>query len=225
MAIKYLKFSNIKNKAVLVRGSVDAPVDEKTGEVSDDFRLRSFLPTVQFLLQNGNKVIICGKRGRAKGKMVEGLSLKPAAECLADLMGLKFIVTDHKVPDYQIPHLIFYMGSLLEEKHRQQIKDIPAKDIIFLENLEFYPEELEDDKLFGKNLASLADVYVDDDFTKVHHPVASNMSVAEHLPSYAGLLLEKEIKSLDAILKHVKHPFVLMTGGIKLTEKSALWKI
>lgn len=219
MSIKFLRTSKIQNKAVLVRGSVDASVDEKTGKVSDDFRLQSFLPTVRFLLQNKNKVIICGKRKRAKGKVVPELSLKPAAEKLADLMGLKFIATDYKTPDYQIPHLIFYSGDLREEKHQQQIKNIPSKDIVFLENLEFYPEELANDGSFGKILASLAEIYVDDDFSKCHHAVASNVSVATHLSAYAGLLLEQEIKSLDAILKHCKLPFVVMTGGIKLTEK------
>lgn len=219
MAIKYLKSSNIKNKTVLVRGSVDVPVDENTGKVADDFRLRSFLPTVKFLMDNGNKVIICGKSGRPNGKVVKDLSLRPAAEKLADLMGLKFLATDHKVPNYEIPHVIFYTGDLRQDKHHEQIKSVPSKDVIFLENLEFYTEELANDKFFGKKLADLAEVYVNDDFSKCHHPVASNMAIASLLPSYAGLLLEQEIKSLEAILKHAKPPFVLMTGGVKLTEK------
>src|SRR5258708_7169199 len=219
MAIKYLKTSNVKNKSVLVRGSIDAPIDEASGKVSDDFRLRSFLPTVQFLRKHGNKVIICGKRGRSKGKVVESLSLKPAAERMAELLELKFVETKDKVPDYGIPHLIFYAGDIREERHQSNIKNILSKDIVFLENLEYYPEELEDNLAFGKKLAGLAEVYVDDDFTKVHHPVASNISVTKFLPSYAGLLLEQEIKSLTAILRSVKHPFVVMTGGIKLSEK------
>jgi len=201
-----------------VRGSVDAPVGED-GKVSDDFRLRSFLPTVKFLLENGNKVIVCGKRGRAKGKVVPELSLKPAAKRLAELLGYKFVETDFKVPDYEIPHMVFYTGDFREEKHQAQLSMAPDKDVIFLENLEFFAEELEDDPVFAKKLSGFADVYVDDDFSKVHHPVASNVGVAKRLPSYAGLLLEQEIKSLDAILKNVKHPFVVMTGGIKLSEK------
>jgi 3-phosphoglycerate kinase len=219
MAIKYLKSSTIKNKTVLVRGSVDAPVDENSGKVSDDFRLRSFLPTIKFLIKSGDKVIICGKRGRAKGKAQQALSLKPAAEKLADLLGLKFIATDYNVPDYGIPHLIFYSGDFREGQHLEQIKKIPNKDIVFLENLEFYPEELDNDIGFGKQLAALAEVYVDDDFSKCHHPVASNVAVTRDLSSYAGLLLEQEIKFLDSVLKGVKHPFVVMTGGIKLSEK------
>jgi phosphoglycerate kinase len=219
VAIKYLRTSNIKNKTVLVRGSVDASVDEQTGKVSDDFRLRSFLPTVKHLLANGNKVIICGKRGRAKGKVVESLSLKPAAKCLADLLGFKFVETDYKIPDYGIPHLIFYSGDLRQDKHQKQLSLSASKDVIFLENLEFFEEELKNDEFFGKKLAALADVYVDDDFSKCHHPVASNVAVTKYLPSYAGLLLENEIKSLDVVLKRAEHPFVVMSGGIKLSEK------
>ncbi len=218
MAIKYLRTSKIQNKTVLVRGSVDAPVGED-GKVCDDFRLRSFLPTVKFLLANGNKVIICGKRGRAKGKVVPELSLKPAAERIAELLGFKFVETDFKVPDYEINHVIFYKGDFREEKHQEQLSLTPDKDVIFLENLEFFAEELSDDPVFAKKLAGFADVYVDDDFSKAHHPVSSNVGVAKHLPSYAGLSLEQEIKSLDSILKSVAHPFVVMAGGIKLSEK------
>ena len=156
---------------------------------------------------------------RAKGKPVPEFSLRPAAECMADLLGFKFIATNYALPDYEIPHLIFYSGDIREEKHLEQIKNIPKKDVVFLENLEYYPEELSDDSEFANKLASLADIYVDDDFTKTHHPVASNVGVTKLLSSYAGLLLEQEIKSLDAVLKHAKKPLVLMTGGIKLTEK------
>lgn len=219
MAVKYLRASKLKNKTVLVRGSVDVAVDEKTGKVEDDFRIRSFLPTVKFLISSGNKVVVCGKRGRPKGKVVPALSLRLAAECLADMLGYKFVVTDHKIPDYSIPHLIFYTGDIREEKHLQQIQEVPGHNVVFLENMEFYPEELDSDMQFAKKLASLAEVYVDDDFSKCHHTVASNTKVAEILPSYAGLLLEQEIKSLSVVLNRAKKPFVIMTGGVKLTEK------
>lgn len=219
MAVKFLSKSGLKGKTILVRGSVDAPVDEKTGKISDDFRLRSLLTTVKFLAEAGNKVIVCGKRKRAKGKVVPEYSLKPAAERLAELLNYKFVATDQKLPDYQIPHVIFYSGDIRDSLHQEQVKTISAKDVVVLENLEFYPEELSNDPAFAAALAGLADVYADDDFSKCHHPVASNVGVTKHLPSYAGLLLEQEIKSLEAVLKGAKKPFVVMTGGIKLTEK------
>lgn len=219
MAIKFLKASKIQGKTALVRGSVDVPVEEKTGKVGDDFRLVSLLPTIKFLASAGNKVIVCGKRKRAKGKVVPEYSLKPAAERLAELLNYKFIATDQKLPDYQIPHVIFYSGDIRDSQHQQQVRAVSSKDVVVLENLEFYPEELSNDENFARGLADLAEVYVDDDFSKCHHPVASNVGVTGHLPSYAGLLLEQEIKSLEAVLKQAKKPFVVMTGGIKLTEK------
>jgi phosphoglycerate kinase len=217
--MKFLRTSKLKNKTVLLRGSLDAPVDEKTGKVADDFRLQSLLPTVKFLLAGNNKVIISGKRGRPNGKQVKNLSLKPAAESLADLLGYKFVETDYKIPDYHIPHLIFYSGDFREDKHQKQLRSAATKDVIVLENLEFFQDELDNAAMFAKKLSSFSDVYVNDDFSKCHHPVASNVAVTKYLTSYAGLLLEQEIKSLNLVLKSVQHPFLVMTGGIKLSEK------
>lgn len=218
MAIKYLSKSKIIDKTVLVRGSLDVPVLDN-GMPADEFRLRSFLPTIELLRKNGNKVVLCGKRGRPKGKIDLKLSLKSAAENLANLLNLKFVVTDHLVPDYDIAHLVFYTGDIREEKHIQQIKRIAYKNVVVLENLEFYQEELDNDLGFAKQLGSLAEVFVQDDFSKIHRKVTSVVGVTKQLPSYAGLLLEKEIKSLEFVLRNVKKPFVVMTGGVKLTEK------
>ncbi len=219
MAIKYLRISNIINKTVLLRVDVNVPL--QNGRVGDSFRIEQVLPTIKFLHHNGNKVIICGHLGRPKGKWEEKYSLKPVGKLLADILGLKFIDTDHKIPDYHIPHMIFYSGNIEEEKHRQQLKNIPPKDVVLLENLRFYPGEDENDEKFAKVLAGLADVYVNDAFGVDHRKTASVSSVAKLLPCYAGLLLEKEIKSLDSVLKYSKHPFVLMMGGIKISDKVA----
>lgn len=151
--------------------------------------------------------------------MAKELSLKPAAETLAKLLGVKFLETDFKLSENSNPHVIFYTGDFCEGRHVKNIQSIGSNNVVFLENLEFFEEELKDSAAFAKKLAALADVYVDDDFSKVHHPVASNVAITKHLPSYVGLLLEQEIKSLDAILKKVKGPFVVMTGGVKLSEK------
>ncbi len=217
MAIEYLRTSKLENKTVLVRLDLNCPL--KDGKVADDFKIKESLPTIQLLLKQGNKVIICGHLGRPKGQWKQEFSFKPVAEKLAELLNLKFIHTDHKVPDYQIRHLIFYTGSLLEQKHLEQIKNIPAKDLVFLENIRFYKEEEDNDPMFAKHLAGLAEVYVNDAFASDHHAAASVSGVNKYLPSFAGLLLEKEIKSLDAVLKQSMHPFVVMSGGIKLSEK------
>ena len=217
MAIKYLSKSDIKNKTVILRPDLNCPVEN--GKVGDDFRIQQSLPTIQALIDGENKLIICGHLGRPKGEWKKEFTFLPVARHLADILGLKFIETDGKTPDYGVNHLIFYTGDLREEKHIQQIKSIPAKDIVFLENMRFYQEEEKNDPEFAKSLASLAEVFVLDGFGVAHHPAVSVTGLAKHLDSYCGLLLEKEIKSLDAVLKHAKEPFIVMTGGIKLSEK------
>ncbi len=217
MAIKYLKSSSIKNKTVLLRVDVNVPIEN--GKVSDSFRIEQVVPTIKHLLKNKNKVIVCGHLGRPKGKWNEEFTLKPAAKLMADLLELKFVETDHRVPDYNISHLIFYTGKLIEDKHQKQIKAISEKDVVFLENLRFYEGEEENDAMFAKKLSSLADVYVNDAFGVDHRAAASVVGITKYLTPYCGLLLETEIKSLDALIKHPKSPFVVMTGGIKLSEK------
>ena len=216
MAIKYLSKSNVKNKTVLLRVDVNVPI--KNGKVGDEFRIDQIIPTIRHLLKHGNKVIICGHLGRPKGK--EGdLSLKPAAELLASLLQFKFIETDHKVPDYGIPHLIFYTGDFIDEKHQKQIQSIPAKDVVVLENLRFYEGEDKNDPVFAKKLSRLADLYVNDAFGVDHRKAASVSAVTKDMPSYCGLLVEQEIKGMDAVLKKPAHPFVLMMGGVKISDK------
>ncbi len=217
MAIKYISKSNIKNKTVLLRVDVNVPVEN--GRVADSFRVEQAVESIRLLQKQGNKVILCGHLGRPEGKRDKALSLRPVAGLLAELLGMKFVETEHKVPEYHIPHLIFYTGSILEEKHRKQIADIPAKDLAVLENLRFYGGEEENDPVFAKHLASLGEVYVNDAFGVDHRPAASVVGVAKYLPAFAGLLLEKEIKGLDAVLHSPKSPFVLMMGGVKISDK------
>jgi phosphoglycerate kinase len=217
MAIKYLKSSSIKNKTVLLRVDVNVPLDN--GKVSDSFRIEQVIPTIEHLQKNGNKIIICGHLGRPEGKKNAKYSLKPVAELLANLLNIKFVETDGRIPNYGIPHLIFYTGNFIEDKHQKEIQSVESKDITLLENLRFYAGEEENDAMFAKKLAELADVYVNDAFGVDHRKAASVAAITKYLPSYCGLLLEKEIKSLDAVLKSVRHPFIVMTGGIKLSEK------
>ncbi len=217
MAIKYLKTSIVKNKTVLLRVDVNVPIEN--GKVSDAFRIEQVLPTIKLLQKNKNKVIVCGHLGRPKGKWNEEYSLKPAAKLMADMLEMKFVETDHRVPDYHVPHFIFYTGKLVEDKHQKQIAGIESKDVVFLENLRFYEGEEENDAMFSKKLSSLADVYVNDAFGVDHRAAASVVGVTKYLSAYCGLLLESEIKSLEAVIKHPRSPFVVMTGGIKLSEK------
>lgn len=217
MAIKYLRTSKIQNKTVLLRVDVNVPIDD--GKVSDAFRIEQVLPTIKQLQSGGNTVIVCGHLGRPKGKKDPKLTLKPVAEVMARLLGFKYLETDKALPEDGVSHLVFFKGNILEEKNQEILGMAPAKDIVLLENLRFYSGEEENDPMLAKKLAGFADVYVNDAFGVDHRAAASTVGVAKYLPGYCGLLLEKEIKALDEVLKRSQHPFVVMTGGIKLSEK------
>lgn len=219
MPIKYLRTSRVHNQSVLLRVDVNVPLDKKTGAVADDYRIVEVLPTIKLLHQQGNKIIICGHLGRPGGKPDPKFSLLKVAEHLAKLLELKFVETGYQLPDYHIPHLIFYSGKITEDKHQKQLQASPDKDIILLENLRFYPGEEENDPVFAKKLAGLAEVYVNDAFGVDHRKAASVSGITKCLPSYCGLLLEKEIKALDIVLHKSRPPFVLMMGGIKISDK------
>ncbi len=217
MAIKYLRTSAIKHKTVILRPDLNCPI--KDGQVTDDFRIQQSLPTLKRLMEDNNKLIICGHLGRPKGEWKEEFSFRPVAKILANLLNIKFVETDYKIPNYNIAHLIFFTGDLRKKETLEQINKISSKDIVFLENMRFYAEEENNDTNFAQSLSTLANVFVLDGFGVAHHPAVSVTGLAEFLPAYAGVLLEKEIKSLDMVLRHQQHPFVVMTGGIKLSEK------
>lgn len=220
MAIKYLKSSKIKNKTVLLRVDVNVPLNEETGKVLDDFRIRAILPTIQLLRESGNKVIILGHLGRPEGHKDSKLSLEPVAECLSDLLGLKFLKTTHEIPQSSANRLIFYTGDIMEGVHQKHLESIPNTDLVMLENIRFYKGEELDEAPLSKKLASLADVYVNDAFSVSHRNAASIVGVTKYIPSYCGPLLEQEIKSLTVILERSKKPMVVMMGGIKISDKS-----
>ncbi len=217
--MKYLKTSSIKNKTILLRVDVNVPVEN--GKVMDVFRIEKIVPTIKHLIKSNNKVIICGHLGRPEGKSKSGFSLLPVAKLMADMLEMKFVETDHRVPDYHAPHFIFYTGDITKEKHETQIKSIPFKDVVFLENLRFYSGEEENDAYFAKQLALLADVYVNEAFGVDHRAQASVVGVTKYIPAYTGLLLEAEMRNLDLLLKKPKKPFTVLMGGIKLTDKVA----
>ena len=186
--------SKHKNKTVLLRVDVNVPISARN-KVSDDFRIQAVIPTIQFLRQNNCKVIICAHLGRPKGVWNEKFTMKPVAERVAEILKLKFVETEDKIPDYGISHVVFFTGNIREEKSRRQIWSVSNKDVVFLENIRFYEEEEKNSGFFAKQLASLADVYVNDAFGVDHHPSVSVSGVSKYLPSYGGLLLEKEVNS------------------------------
>ena len=193
----------VGGKRVLVRVDFNVPLDEDTGAITDDSRIRATLPTIKYLIDRKARVILCSHLGRPKGRVVEKLRLTPVAQRLSQLLGRKAgITTDCIGPDVE-----------------KAVEKLSEGNILLLENLRFHPEEEENAPTFAQALARLANVYVNDAFGASHRAHASIVGVAHYLPAVAGLLLEKEIKVLDSILANPSHPFAELAGGAKVSDK------
>lgn len=205
MAKKTIKDIDLHSKKVLVRVDINVPMDEN-GRILDDSRIRAVLPTLEYLLQQKAKVILCSHLGRPDGKVVEELRLRPVAERLSELVDR---------PVQTVPDCV---GSEIE----QAANDLGEGQILMLENLRFHAEEEKNDPYFARELANLADVYVDDAFGTAHRAHASTAGVASYLPAVAGFLMEKEITTLGTLMANPEHPFSAVLGGAKVSDKLGL---
>jgi len=201
---KTIEDIDVGGKRVLVRVDFNVPQDE-TGKITDDRRIRAALPTIQYLINQGAKVILASHLGRPKGKPEdrEKFTLKPVAERLSELLGKPVPLA----PDCVGPEV---------EKMVQAMKD---GDVLLLENVRFHPEEEKNDPEFAKQLASLAEVYVNDAFGTAHRAHASTEGVTKYLPGVAGYLMQKEIEYLGGALANPKRPFIAVLGGAKVKDK------
>ncbi len=212
--------NNLKNKRVLLRLDLNEEVNEK-GELVDNFRIQAIIPTIKNLTKLGARIIIVSHLGRPEGKWDKKLSLRPIAQCLAECLDYKFVETESALPSYRIPHIVLYTRPITERGVGKSLSAQSAQDIVMLENIRFYEGEDANSADFAKLLAKFADYYIDDAFSVTHHPAASIVGITKCLPSNAGPLLEKEIRSLDHILSgNVRKPFVLLMGGIKIEDKA-----
>lgn len=218
MAIKTLKTANIKNKTVLLRVDVNEPI--KDGKLLDDFRIQKIIPTIEFLQKQKCKVIIVGHLGRPEGRWDKELSLRPVAHRIAELLNYKFVETKTHLPEYPIAHVVLYGGKITEPETETTLSGSKQRDVIVLENIRYYKGEEENSSVFAKKLAALAEVYVNEAFAVSHRKEASVVAITKYLPSYAGLLLNEELRGLTQVLRGPKHPFVLMMGGLKISEKA-----
>jgi phosphoglycerate kinase len=198
---KTVRDVDVQGKRVLLRVDFNVPLQD--GVITDDRRIRAALPTINYLLDGGATVIVMSHLGRPKGQVVEELRLTTVAARLADLLDRP--VT--KLDDCVGPHV------------ERAVAASQPGDVILLENVRFHAGETKNDPEFARQLASLADLYVNDAFGAAHRAQASVVGVADYLPAVAGFLMEKELQALGGALEHPKHPFVAVLGGAKISGK------
>jgi phosphoglycerate kinase len=198
---KTIRDVDFKGKRVLVRVDFNVPI--KDGVVTDDTRIKAALPTLQYLLDHGASLVLCSHLGRPKEGPDPQFSMKPVAEHLAKIMGKPVAFAEDCV------------GPVAEKA----AKALKPGDILVLENTRFHKGETKNDPEMAKQLAALADIYVNDAFGSAHRAHASTEGVARYLPAVAGFLMEKEIQYLGQAIADPKKPFVAILGGAKISDK------
>ncbi len=212
---KTIRDINVEGKRVLVRVDFNVPLDEN-GQITDDTRIRASLPTIKYLLEHGAAVILMSHLGRPKGGPNPKYSLKPAAIRLEGLLGDGVQVNFANDCVGQEAREAVVGAQWSEAKSRAPLQ--PGQ-VLLLENLRFHPEEEANDTNFAKDLASLADIYVNDAFGSAHRAHASTAAVAGYLPAVAGFLMERELSIMGKALENPEHPFVAILGGAKVSDK------
>lgn len=204
---KTIRDINLEGKRVLLRADYNVPVDAK-GNITDNYRIKQSVPTIQYLLKQHAKIIICSHLGRPNGKPDPTASLQPVAKLLSELL------------DKHVGFVADCIGSEVGAAARALGKG----EILLLENLRFHAEEEKNDDTFAKQLASLADVFVQDGFGVVHRSHASTTAVTRHIPAVAGLLLEKEVDIITNVMENPKRPLMAIIGGAKISDKIEVLK-
>ncbi len=197
---------DVSGKRVLVRVDFNVPLDPDTGAILDDSRIRASIPTLRLLLDRGASLVLCSHMGRPKGKIDESLRLAPVARRLSELIDLPVPLAD----------------GIVGNGVMSQATSLSPGDILFLENLRFDSREESNDPGFAASLAGLADLFVNDAFGAAHRAHASTEGVAHHLPSVAGLLLDKELKYLGLASENPARPLTVLFGGAKISDKIAV---
>ncbi|HAF62811.1 MAG TPA: phosphoglycerate kinase [Anaerolineaceae bacterium] len=200
-AKKTIKDIDVTNKKVLVRVDFNVPI--KDGVVSDDTRIRAALPTIEYLLDKNAAVILCSHLGRPKDCVDLQYSLKPVAEYLGTL----------------IPQKVLFAEDCIGPVAEKAAQALENGQVLVLENTRFHAEEKKNDPAMAKELASLADIFVNDAFGSAHRAHASTAGIADYLPAVAGFLMEKEIQYLGQVIEDPERPFIAILGGAKVSDK------
>lgn len=199
---KIIRDIDVSGKKVLVRCDFNVPQDEN-GNITDIRRIQGALPTIRYLIDNNAKVILCSHLGRPKGEVKKEFSLLPVQKELSKELGIEVKLAD----------------DIVGKSAKELTKNMKEREVVLLENVRFDKREEANDKELSKELASLADIYVNDAFGTAHRAHSSTAGVSEFLPSVSGFLIEKEIKFLGEALNNPERPFVSIIGGKKVSDK------
>lgn len=202
LVISDLSRSNFDKNRVFVRVDFNVPI--KDGVISEDYRIRRAIPTIDFLIESGARVILGSHLGRPRGMVIPSLSLSPISTRLSELLGKP----------------VKFMGKVTGKDVKGAVKKLNKGDVLLLDNLRFHNEEDTNDEAFSKELASLADIYVNDAFGTSHRKHASTFGMASLFDlRIAGFLVDKELSFLTKVREAPDHPFVVIVGGAKIKDK------
>lgn len=199
---KTIRDIDLRGKRVLVRVDYNVPMDDK-GSITDDYRIEKSLPTLEYLLEQNCKIILCSHLGRPEGKRDLRFSLNPCAERLTTLIGKP----------------VDFAEDCAGESTRAKVEALQSGQILMLENVRFYPEEEANDEQFARLLASYADVFIQDAFGVVHHGAVSVSEIPKYIPGVAGLLVENEVDIITNVMENPKRPLMAVIGGSKIEDK------
>lgn len=201
---KTIRDIELKGKRVLIRCDFNVPLDSNQN-ITDDTRIRAALPTLEYMVTQGARVVVMSHLGRPKGKAAAEFSLAPVAVRLAELLGKQVEFADSDV--------------VVDDSVKEKVAALKDGDVLLLQNVRFRKEETDNEPGFAKELASLGDVFVQEAFGTAHRAHASTAGVADYLPCVSGFLIEKEVKFLGSALHNPQRPFVAIMGGAKVGDK------
>ena len=200
---KTIEDIDVKGKRVLARCDFNVPL--KDGEITNDKRIVAALPTIKYLMENGARVILCSHLGRPKGEYKPEFSLAPVAKKLSEYLGVEVKLAEDE--------------NVVGENAKAMAADLKDGEVMLLENVRYRKEETKNEENFSKELASLADIFVNDAFGTAHRAHCSTTGVASYLPAVCGYLIQKEIKFMGGALAEPKRPLVAILGGAKVSDK------
>ncbi len=200
---KTIEDIEVKGKRVLARCDFNVPLMD--GEITNDKRIVAALPTIKYLMENGAKVILCSHLGRPKGEYKPEFSLAPVAKKLSEYLGVEVKLAEDE--------------NVVGENAKAMAADLKDGEVMLLENVRYRKEETKNEENFSKELASLADIFVNDAFGTAHRAHCSTTGVADYLPAVCGYLIQKEIEFMGGALSNPKKPLVAILGGAKVSDK------